>query len=73
MIQKYAIENRQTWSDFIPYAQIAYNSKIHSATKYSPFELVFGKKMNKFLNWKTESDDDNEIKLLKRSLEIKIL
>ena len=73
IIQKYAIENRESWPDFIPYAQLAYNTKINSTTKYSPFELVFGKKMNKFSNWNEESNDDDETKLLKRSLEIKIL
>ena len=73
MTQKYEVDNRRTWSDIIPYAQIAYNTKIHSSTKYSPFEIVFGKKKNKLSNSTNEIDEDNEVNLLKRSLEIEIL
>jgi transposase InsO family protein len=32
------------WDMFLPHIAFCYNSSIHSATKYSPFELVFGQK-----------------------------
>lgn len=33
-----------TWSDWLPFWCFAYNTTVHSITKYTPFELVFGKK-----------------------------
>lgn len=32
------------WSSWIPYWCFTYNTTIHTETKYSPFELVFGRK-----------------------------
>lgn len=31
------------WSDWLPYWSFSYNTTVHSETKYSPYELVFGK------------------------------
>ncbi|CAK1593922.1 unnamed protein product [Parnassius mnemosyne] len=32
-----------TWSYWIPYWCFTYNNTVHSSTKYTPYELVFGK------------------------------
>ncbi|KAH9643789.1 hypothetical protein HF086_002287 [Spodoptera exigua] len=34
----------ETWSTWLPFWSFCYNTSVHSATKYSPYELVFGKK-----------------------------
>lgn len=36
-------QDKDDWSSWLPYFSYTYNSTIHSATKYAPFELVFGK------------------------------
>ena len=35
-------KNLKNWLDCIPYIEFAYNRACHSATKYSPFEIVYG-------------------------------
>ncbi|KAB0790765.1 hypothetical protein PPYR_15500 [Photinus pyralis] len=37
-------QNQKTaWSSWIPYYCFSYNTTVHSETRYTPFELVFGK------------------------------
>lgn len=36
-------ENGNDWSKWVPYWTFSYNNTVHSATGYSPYELVFGK------------------------------
>ena len=35
-------KNIKTWEDCLPHVEFAYNRTIHSATKFSPFEIVYG-------------------------------
>ena len=35
-------KNIKTWEDYFPHVEFAYNHTIHFATKFSPFEIVYG-------------------------------
>ncbi|KAL4295931.1 hypothetical protein GQ457_12G014890 [Hibiscus cannabinus] len=35
-------KNNKTWEDCLPHVEFAYNYVVHSATKMSPFEVVYG-------------------------------
>ena len=35
-------KNIKTWEDYLPHVEFAYNRTIHSTTKFSPFEFVYG-------------------------------
>lgn len=34
----------ETWSSWLPFWSFAYNTTVHAETKFTPYELVFGKK-----------------------------
>lgn len=35
-------KNLKTWEDCLPHVEFAYNHSVHSATKFSPFQIVYG-------------------------------
>lgn len=35
-------KNLKAWEDCIPFVEFAYNRTVHSSTKFSPFEVVYG-------------------------------
>ena len=72
-IKKHTEKDKSQWDKWIPYVLMAYRSRIHSITKFSPFELMFGRKMNHFENWKNNPSQDESIEIYSRSLEIKRL
>ena len=75
-LRKHALEDRNKWPSWIPYVLLAYRTKIHSTTDYAPFELMFGRQMNKFESWKYISDFvESEIgqAVHKSSIEIRFL
>ena len=69
-LRKQASEQPEKWVDYLPFVLMAYRTRIHSSTNFSPFELMFGRKMTNFDNW-TSANDEEVSALLKRSVEIK--
>ena len=42
MLRSLIKNNLKTWEDCLPHVEFAYNRTVHSATHYSPFEVVYG-------------------------------
>ncbi|XP_076297797.1 uncharacterized protein LOC143217410 [Lasioglossum baleicum] len=40
---KHYMENYEDWDLLIPFAMFSYNTSVHEATNFTPYELVFGK------------------------------
>jgi transposase InsO family protein len=41
-LRHYVNEDQTNWDEWVPYAMYVYNPTAHSATGYTPFELVYG-------------------------------
>ena len=66
--------NNQNWAVWIPYLALCYRSRIHSVTKFSPFELMFGRRMNFFDSYKTfEPITDEKLLIWNRATEIRTM
>ena len=42
MLRAIIKRNLKTWEECLPHVEFAYNRIVHSATRYSPFEVVYG-------------------------------
>ena len=44
MLVKCIKDNKASWDEFLDTCTFAYNTAEHESTKFSPFELMFGRK-----------------------------
>lgn len=74
-LKRHCEENEEDWPKWLPYILMAYRSRVHSSTRYTPFELIFGRKMLNFEDYSSCSKDkiDSETAILKRTVEIRQL
>lgn len=45
MLSHFVDRNQTDWDEYLPYVTMAYNSQWHESTGFSPYEMVFGRKM----------------------------
>ncbi len=69
-IRKHSISPASDWIRWLPFVLLAYRSRIHSSTNYSPYEYI-SRKMNTFRDWKAKTND--ELELFCRSVELRKL
>ena len=72
-IRKFADEKNEDWVNWIDFVALAYNTRIHTSTKFSPFELMYGRVPNGFENWKSENPDNDVAEITQRANQLKDL
>ena len=69
-IRKLAETNRNKWSQWLPFIDFAYNTRIHSTSKITPYECMFGIKCNSFDDWSQYQNESLEMALVNRTKQI---
>ena len=72
-LRAHAEAHIEDWDLWLPYVLLCYRSRIHSITKFSPHELMFGRKMNKFDDFSKIEETSEKASIKNRQLEIKEL
>ena len=55
-LRKHSENKTSDWDKWLDFVVFSYNTRVHSATNFSPYELVFGRKANIF-----ESNDKDQL------------
>ena len=72
-LRKHAETNPKDWPLWLPFVLLAYRSRIHSVTNFTPYELMFGRKINAFYNWANAEGANDAIMINQRANEIRNL
>ena len=72
-LRKYAEANPRDWVKWLPYVLMCYRRRVHFVTGYLPFQLMFGRQMNHFNDWRTLNTEDEHVALRFRAEEIQKL
>ena len=46
MLRMYVREQPSKWEDYLHLVEFAYNNHYQTSTKYNPFEILYGRKLN---------------------------
>ena len=73
-LRKYTESNNNDWPKWIPFVLLDFRSRVHSTTGYTPFELMFGRRMNKFDDYTiNDRTIEDQVALVRRTEEIRRL
>ena len=72
-LRKHVDTDPINWHKWIPYILMAYRTRKHTTTGFTPFELMFGRPMLTFQDWTPKKPENEVQELLVRSKEIKDL
>jgi hypothetical protein len=72
-LRKLSERDHRKWVEMIKFVKFAYNTRIHSVTKMTPFELQFGVKANSFDDYTQVEGEIEEDSIIKRAEQIRNL
>lgn len=78
MLSMYIDVNHKTWDEILPYATFAYNTAVQETTRFTPFELVYGRQVTTTLDAmlpvdNSDTTDENIENLTERAEEARQL
>jgi hypothetical protein len=69
-LRKHAEEDREKWNLWLPHALRSYRAMRHKTTKYTPYELFFGRRTNEEVNFKVLPLEAEESSMVRREAQI---
>ena len=56
MLRMYVKEKQGKWEDYLHLVEFAYNNRYQALARYSPFEILYGRKCNSPISWSNPVD-----------------
>ena len=73
VLRKHAEGDPLRWPEWLRFIEFSYNTRVHSSTKYSPHEILFGLKTNRFIDYSSLDKVSDELDLYNRTIQLKEL
>ena len=64
MLMKFIKKKKTTWEDYIDECVFAYNTAVHESSKYTPFELMFGRKAVIPVDLEVATEDTSDLLMI---------
>ncbi len=72
-MRKLSEDNRMNWRAWIPFIKLIWRTRVHSVTKMTPYETMYGIKCNHFESWTEHEGETVEQALAYRALQLQTL
>jgi ribosomal protein L21E len=56
MLRMYVMNQPKKWEEYLHLVEFAYNNSYHASSKFSPFEVLYGRKCNTPISWSSPVD-----------------
>ena len=56
VLRMFVKEQPGKWEDYLQLAEFAYNNHYQASSRYSPFEILYGRKCNTPISWSNPFD-----------------
>ena len=60
MLVKFIVEKKDSWEDYLDTCVFAYNTSVHESSRFTPYELMFGRKPVLPIDLQMEKSVDND-------------
>ena len=57
LLRMYVKEQPSKWEDYLHLVELAYNNHYQASARYSPFEILYGRKCNTPISWSNPVDN----------------
>jgi len=72
-LRKICETDNAKWDLYLPFIEYCYNTRKHSVTGFSTFELLYGVKPNRFMDYNEDNSQEDEEALAERTIQLKKL
>jgi len=66
-------DDKSAWMTWIPFVEYVINTRTHTSTKFSPFELLYGVRPNEFIDYNPDNELSEEESLYNRTIQLRQL
>ena len=73
VLRKHTETNQRDWDKWISFVEFTYNTRKNPTTGFSPYEILYGVKINEFIDYQHSEINQEEVIIAERAIQLKNL